>query len=250
MEIRWCGHLVLPEFDNQTRPTPAFIREKLEELRQGVAEYTIPEFPPGRLIEMSCFDPNRCQCLYYPGQEALLNRWPLSLKSEKDATGDWRKSAKLPPFEIRPEGVEGKGETPTATQQCGCHYTFTTTVDPSPFQGDTGFVGVSIIPCGRTCLRVQYTRSITIIPSSIPPQSAPTGEITSTWIQAIHPDSYNLVQDEETSGILWCQTLGCRNYYKYLNMSRQFPGECPRSFGQEDMQQLKQGIRVEDYPDY
>ena len=36
------------------------------------------------------------------------------------------------------------------------------------------------------------------------------------WCQALDPDSYNLADDEETFGVLWCRQKGCKNYYRYI----------------------------------
>jgi len=32
---------------------------------------------------------------------------------------------------------------------------------------------------------------------------------------AVDPDSYNLYQDDESRGILWCGDRECRNYYRH-----------------------------------
>jgi hypothetical protein len=64
--LRWKGHLDLPhsrfnEFGYNEVATPSLIRQELEKCRQGsAAEHIAPEFPPGRRMEMNCFDSNRC----------------------------------------------------------------------------------------------------------------------------------------------------------------------------------------------
>jgi len=35
------------------------------------------------------------------------------------------------------------------------------------------------------------------------------------WYQALDPYSYNLTEDGEGYGVYWCDSLGCRNYYRY-----------------------------------
>jgi hypothetical protein len=55
------------------------MREQFEEFRQDTpARFIVPEFSPGRLLEMSCLDPNRCSCLRYAGVEQLPKGWQLT----------------------------------------------------------------------------------------------------------------------------------------------------------------------------
>jgi hypothetical protein len=45
------------------------------------SKYLAPEFLPGRLTEMNCFDPNRCSCLRYAGRERIPGGWRLTHQS-------------------------------------------------------------------------------------------------------------------------------------------------------------------------
>ncbi|KAH6693979.1 hypothetical protein F5X68DRAFT_199995 [Plectosphaerella plurivora] len=35
------------------------------------------------------------------------------------------------------------------------------------------------------------------------------------WCQALDPESYKLMDDEESFGVYWCRTPGCLNYHGY-----------------------------------
>jgi len=70
--LEWVGHLHVPDLDEGgVQGTPAFMRQQLEGLRRGAAEFIVPEIAPGRLLEMRCFDPNQCVCLRYEGMGRL-----------------------------------------------------------------------------------------------------------------------------------------------------------------------------------
>lgn len=79
IEIEWDGHLDLgPALRRRQQITPTVLRQELDSFRQGSAGFLVPKLPPGRLVEMNCFDPNRCGCLAYPGQDELLHGWQLT----------------------------------------------------------------------------------------------------------------------------------------------------------------------------
>jgi hypothetical protein len=89
IELKWHGHLYLPNnsFDKEGYneiATPYLIHQQLQQFRRGTAEFIVPEFYPGRLIEMNCFDPNRCSCLRYAGVEQLPKGWKLTPHQQFD----------------------------------------------------------------------------------------------------------------------------------------------------------------------
>jgi hypothetical protein len=81
----WTGHLHLPEANTKNgrchnQMTPKELRHHLEWFRRGsAAESIVPELPPGRLVEMNCFDPSRCRCLRLSGEEELPSGWCQTL---------------------------------------------------------------------------------------------------------------------------------------------------------------------------
>lgn len=91
--LRWTGHLSLPKLSSNELGinkdvTPEVMHKYLGQFRSGVAEHIAPEMPPGRIIEMSCFEPNRCSCLHYPGANILPGNWALTPPHEIGRPGD------------------------------------------------------------------------------------------------------------------------------------------------------------------
>jgi hypothetical protein len=97
--------------------------------------------------------------------------------------------------------------------------------NPSYYGG--GKVFVEVDPCGSTdrCLRVQYTRELTIIPRA----GKTRNRVTMAWCCALDPDSYGLTNDMASYSILWCYQEGCRNYYRYLRKAAVAIDEIHRS---------------------
>lgn len=73
---------------------------------------------------------------------------------------------------------------------------------------------VNNCPGGDRCLHIKYHRRISVSGRSRTRDWLSC--ITVAWYQALGPDSYNLREDEESVGILWCAQRGYRNYVKYL----------------------------------
>ncbi|KAK6076892.1 hypothetical protein SCUP234_06961 [Seiridium cupressi] len=90
LRLRWLGHLHIPNGADEVvngvvvgvndikQASPSFMQKQLEKLRLGAAEFIAPAVGPGRLMEMSCFDPNKCACLRYSGSEHLSQQWQLT----------------------------------------------------------------------------------------------------------------------------------------------------------------------------
>lgn len=64
--ISHTAHLDMSGHGNEVITAEAF-RTHIRELRNGPAGYIVPEYAPGILPELRCFDPSRCGCLIYPG---------------------------------------------------------------------------------------------------------------------------------------------------------------------------------------
>lgn len=193
LELEWVGHLELPELDSQQDLTPELVHQKLErELRPGVAEHVAQELPPGRLPEMSCLDPNRCDCLHYSNKDELHRGWPLMLPSD------------IPFPTCRADSQQKLGHG----GHQGCVSIITSISD------GYSWLEVNMNPClGSTstrCLQVKYRRIISLVP-----RGYPRGRINAGWLNALDPDSYNLTTDDESFGLFWCRQKGCLNYYRY-----------------------------------
>ncbi|KAK1764002.1 hypothetical protein QBC33DRAFT_613427 [Phialemonium atrogriseum] len=218
VELRWVGHLRLPDLGCDELG-------HCKRLRKGAAEFIAPELPPGRLTEMSCFDPNRCCCLQYSGLENLSHGWQLTPVEE----------IRYPTCRAHPDRRLGALQP---TKDAGDE-------NPQPQEAQTGShrawadnsLGTLIVwtnPCsgGGSCLRVRYCRQINVFPADWRP-----GCVTMSWFRALDPDSYNLTADDASFGVLWCRQQGCRNYYRYLKPSlvpldkiiRRCTGSCPAS---------------------
>jgi hypothetical protein len=217
VELVWHGHLYLPDtgFDEEGYneiATPTRIRQQLEQFRQGVAKYIAPAISPGRLIEMSCFDPNRCSCLRYAWLEQLPDGWQLTPRQDPVLLA----CRMYPRNRLRPlrssQMTEQEGLHLQSEQNWIEYHRAGVLATGAPLLGSSRIlVRIESCPSENRCLQIQYTRLITIIP-----RIRRTNRITWDWFQALDPDSYNLTDDESSFGILWCRQPGCKNYYRYL----------------------------------
>lgn len=217
VRFSWQGHLKLPDIGfgedgyNKTW-TPNLIYQQLVQFRQGTAQYIIPEFSPGRLLEMNCFDPNRCACLHYTGIEQLPKGWQLT--PQESESGACRKypNSRLGPLRSfrnnKQESLQGE------EKRIESHVAEVHTTGTINYGSSTAMVRIEPCPTESRCLQIHYTRLITLIPKDREVREA--NDITWVWFQALDPDSYNLTDDEETFGILWCRQPRCKNYYRYL----------------------------------
>lgn len=234
LELRWLGHLpvsdpIQKEVGRTKQATPGFIRGQLEKIRVGAAEFIAPEAPPGRLMEMGCFDPNRCACLRYSGLSHLSQNWKLT--PLKDVHGFTCRS--------EPDLILAALKYPRDAEKMLSHERkrpvshYTEIRTSSCESNGLGAVFIYLNSCntdrGR-CLRIGYQRTIRLIQ-----QGQNHDHLPMVWYQALDPDSYNLTDDHDFNGVLWCRRRGCRNYYRYLRRalvpqtdSRQACGkDCP-----------------------
>lgn len=200
--LRWVGHLSLPEMDDKEVLTAEFMHEKIkQDLRPGAAEHIAPALSTGRIPEMGCFDPNRCCCLSYPGNERLGSAW--SFMPIQDI--------KFPSCRVDPREKLGWASHRTCLTTTGVKL------------NGSSYIEVDAQPClaNTDCLQVEYIRRIDIIPQGHAPGAANMG-----WWQAIDPGSYNLTSDTESFGVYWCRQEGCANYFRY--MRKPFIRYCPQ----------------------
>lgn len=217
-ETRWLGHLPVSdpahgEVDRTEQATPSFIRERLEELRVGAAEFIAPEVPPGRLVEMNCFDPNRCACLRYSGLEHLSQSWQLTpLQEIRGVTCRSEPHLRLAALGTPTTGGEMPVHKGFAQSPQTSHHTDVQTTSSQVAGG--GAIRITVYRCRldpSRCLRIVYQRGHSIMQRWLDPRHLPMA-----WYQALDPDSYDLIDDHSFYGALWCRTMGCRNYYRYL----------------------------------
>lgn len=232
----WTGHLNLSEtgFDElgyNEVATPNLIRQELQKFRLGVAEYLAPEFPPGRLLEMNCFDPNRCSCLHYTGVEQLPYSWQLTPPQDyfRACRRDPKHNGLRP---LRPfQNIEQKSPQVQQVQaRIESHIVGVQTT--GIVSHGSSWIMIAIEPCSTDsrCLKIHYSRSTNLIP-----EWHRVDCVSWAWCQMLDPDSYNILDDEKALGVLWCPQKGCRNYYRYIrkapfplaSMNRECEASCP-----------------------
>lgn len=167
VELVWHGHLYLPNtgFDEEGYneiATPTLIRQQLEQFRQGVAKYIAPEISPGRLIEMSCFDPNRCSCLRYAGLEQLPDGWQLTPRQDPVLLA----CRMYPRNRLRPlrssQMTEQGGLHLQSEQNYVEYHRSGVLATGAPLLGSSRIVvRIESCPSKKRCLQIQYTRLIT-----------------------------------------------------------------------------------------
>ena len=210
VDLEWLGYLDLSrtgfnEDGYNKIATPTLIRQELEKFRQGAAEYIAPEFSPGRLTEMNCFDPNRCSCLRYAGVEQLPHGWQLTpCQGIQVACREDPSNNILWPLRSFQDN-----NFPMGKGRIEAHDVAVYTTGLSP----TSVVMIRMEPYCKESqhLRISYHRRATILPVG-----SCYDRVSWVWCQMLDPDSYSLTDDMETFGIFWCWQKGCRNYYKYL----------------------------------
>lgn len=229
IQLLWHGHLYLPTFgfDNDGYnkiATPSLLCQELKRFRHGTAEFIVPEIYPGRRLEMNCFDPNRCSCLHYAGVEQLPKGWELIPSQELELRA--RSKISLHHRELDQLALrrhignrlrclrsleEAKEESPYEKARIESHEITVQTAGTINQGSSRVVIHAEPCPTENRCLQMRYSRFITIIP-----KGRRTNYIRWAWFQALDPDSYNLTDDMESFGILWCRHLNCKNYYKYL----------------------------------
>jgi hypothetical protein len=207
VKLLWTGHLPLPKINNR-QATPDFVSQHFTKFRQGAAECIAPEISPGRLMEMVCFDINKCNCLHYAGLEMLSSQWKLApLERFKQSTCREHQDGRL--AALWPEGNTAE-EINESEGRAGCHYAHIQATGMSKHGLDGVTINVDPCPTGGSCLMVRYCRTITALPYGQHP-----GRVTTAWCQALDPDSYNLTDDHISVNTLWCWRKECRNYFRY-----------------------------------
>ena len=210
--LQWNAHMDISalsdgESESKAQITPTDLSQHLGRFRHknGVAESLAPKSSRGRLVEMNCFDPNLCRCLYLSGLEEISRDWPLASLGQ-DKENRCRVHPDMALKALLPDRSYGDGSRPGGKEQVGAHRTQIRVALGSS-------VVVSIDPCksGNSCLQVSYVRLIRLWV-----RRRDSRLVTAGWYQATDPDSYNLVDDKESLGITWCRQEGCLNYFRGL----------------------------------
>lgn len=245
IHMRWTGHLNLPGVDTIANhynepPMPMAadtMRQLLQKFRKtSPAEFIAPELQPGRLMEMQCFDPNRCSCLHYKGSELLpAHKWQVT------PSGDAQQAlCRVSPGSQQiclhaRQWDRGQPQLDTRRQPVGGP--FTQVFMSGHGNSEASVVRIRVDPClgcvdsSSQCLRIKYERVIRIANASATQsddvfthlaawskrKSAAADKplpMAEAWCQALDPASYNLSNDDKAFHILWCRHPGCANYHR------------------------------------
>ncbi|KAK3364345.1 hypothetical protein B0T25DRAFT_61510 [Lasiosphaeria hispida] len=236
--MEWTGHVLLvpqgypagnpggQERKKKERMTPTNMVRLLKRFRRDApAEFIVPQSAPGcALPEMRCFDPNRCRCLQYVGQEDMPGGLPLARR--QGGKGHIRCSNQACRFSSEGGGGGGNGDmainiktgTHTSRSVLGDGGDSETRIDIDPC---TTATAVTTLVRGRpsppsSCIEITYRRWILV---------AAEGEecraVTQSWYEAVDPRSYAGVAlggDERTPfDVLACprDDPACANYHRY-----------------------------------
>ncbi|KAK3375618.1 hypothetical protein B0T24DRAFT_676543 [Lasiosphaeria ovina] len=114
--------------------------------RGAPAEFLVPQSAPGPLPEMRCFDPNRCQCLHFAGEEDVPGGWQLS---GRQSNGGARNQACRFPCDN------------TSKMTAGTHTARTVLGGDSETRID---IDACTAPAQRqsSCLKITYQRSVAV----------------------------------------------------------------------------------------
>jgi hypothetical protein len=143
-----------------------------------------------------------------PGMEKLPRGWRLTPTQEitKFPTCRVHYERRLKP--LRPLKSNGPGSAQEDEERTGSHYIRDATTGSTGPGSSRLTVNIESCPGGCQCLYVHYRRLITVVRQGYHP-----GPVTMGWCQALDPDSYNLMDDNESFGVFWCRQRGCKNYY-------------------------------------
>ncbi|POS71225.1 hypothetical protein DHEL01_v210384 [Diaporthe helianthi] len=206
--VAWAAHV---PFDGQM----ITLRPRLSETYENVGKHIVPssvtamELPPLR-----CFDPNDCHCTTFAGSENVRWEWECEpwLSGRTECMSDSYKGLDS----LRPPTTSGstirnilRWLKKQAPKECAADQKRHLSRSDSwvPFNRGVGRARIDVRPChaGKDCTKVDYERSfLTHYKGKIAPQ----------WYNTLDPESYNITEDEDGHRIVWCQTAGCRNYYK------------------------------------
>lgn len=225
-DIGWTAHL---PFNGQMDT----LRSQMAELCQNAGKHIIPR--PANAAEKSelrCFDPNECHCITYSGTENVGWEWecgPWLPGKTKCISDPFAGLNILQP--TRPSGsVIHRGiralKARKAPECIAEPKTHRTRGELPPGQYGLGWNAVDVRPChtGKDCIVVDYMRSIHV---------SVDGRMCRQWYNSLDPSSYNITDDQDGLGVLWCPQPHCRNYFKGLPNyrrilgHREFSKKCP-----------------------
>lgn len=214
IRLSWTAHL--PVKRNGGPLNAVSLRRRIAKIREsgGWLLYPIVTFSRD-MPEMRCFDPNDCDCVSLEGHENVELR-PSSSQNSKRVC---RLNPSRQLYSMWPSWISwlswsaaplahGIQRLLLATpKKCGS--------SPKRHRARLGLTGessgpdcsdVQCWPChfGHSCLVLDYTRRL---------RYDRAGHIDIQWYQALDPESYGLVEDEQGFEIYWCNQNECRNYH-------------------------------------
>lgn len=195
--ISHTAHLDLSGHGNEPITAEAF-RAHIRELRKGPAGDIVPEYAPGILPELRCFDPSRCGCLVYPG---LKPHEGACEEHKVTRTLFSRISVGTNTISIKFESCRHGARCLKVTHARTLH--FRTGLSASRLRGRD----IPERARGAVCdARWKLARGL----------DAVAGPASYNWFSAIDPASYALAKDQQLYALTWCYTRGCANYHGYL----------------------------------
>ncbi|CAG9949761.1 unnamed protein product [Clonostachys rosea f. rosea IK726] len=205
LSLTWQGHMLV---EGDAPIKPEVLCKQLGQFRKGVAQFIAPRLPPGRLPEMSCFDPNRCDCLYFEGMDQLPD-WPGPLPSD----------LKIDSCRTHPELRLTALRNAAGDSKSWPDGHMTSVPFIANYEYGASELRMFVEPCvtgDKRCLAIRYVRDIGLCYGT---DKRPEwlDHVTPAWCQALEPELDT--EDLQAIGINWCPTRGCMNYYKYLRMA-------------------------------
>ncbi|TPX18710.1 uncharacterized protein E0L32_002567 [Thyridium curvatum] len=216
LRVKWHGHMDMSNFPysytgDARAATPTALCARLREFRKWAPRYIAPELPPGVLPEMNLLDPNCCACLHYEGAGRLPPGWVLTPVHELY----WLACRTDPRHRLQPLRQEQTGQENVSKKPLtSAHMTSLRYLSSGNRVLSKLELGIEGCQGGGQCLQIQYERHILL--EALESDGHRDGCPTLAWCQALDPDSYNLTDDAESFGVVWCKQVGCRNYYRYL----------------------------------
>ncbi|CAH0050848.1 unnamed protein product [Clonostachys solani] len=207
LSLTWQGHMLV---EGDAPIKPAVLCKQLGQFRKGVAQFIAPKLPPGRLPEMGCFDPNRCDCLDFEGMEQLPD-WPRPMPD----------ALKIDSCRADPEFSLRALRSPAddSGSRTDGHRTVVEFIANHEYGNSQ--LQIFVDPCvtgDNRCLVFRYRRLIEL-GYATDERTEWLDHVTPAWFQALEPKSYELTDDVGAIGVNWCPTRGCMNYYEYIRKS-------------------------------
>lgn len=198
LNLEWRPHNGFNAFTRTVRDqAPASeLRTLFQKYRHGAAGILLPSYPSS-LLEMICFDPTKCSCLYYEtGSDKILDGTdPSEQGSSFHYEGFFDRERKKIPMDERFGGYYGLAH----------HYR---QVYGMGYNSGIVSMGKHWSRGGSVCLVTTYQRDVLICFKTDHSKIYPTH----FWFHAMDPDTYPRPHGGHALPI--CKDKSCMNYYR------------------------------------